>query len=243
MGKKVFISHASADSELINILIKFLNNIGIINDDIFCTSVDGTLEGGKSFVQQIQDNVKGSKAVIFLLSERFFHSYFCLAELGAAWALNQNILPVIVPPISTAEYNKTPLIGIQALNIGSANFASQFFNNLVQKSVLESSDLTDKNPLFNDFTTKIKKEMSILHRDSDGFYIARLSDEYIMQTETTWKLNGILDIETDSSITENWILMHRMKLASSKIQFKVGEPLKQQGNQKLYSIKCFYILP
>ena len=76
MGKKVFISHASVDNKLVNILINFLNNVGISNDDIFCTSISGALDGGKNFVKQIKDNVKGSKVVIFLLSERFFLSYF-----------------------------------------------------------------------------------------------------------------------------------------------------------------------
>lgn len=86
MGKMIFISHASADIKMIDIFMEFLRSIGINDDDVFCTSVSGALEGGRNFVRQIKSNVKGSKMVIFLLSERFFLSYFCLAELGAAWA-------------------------------------------------------------------------------------------------------------------------------------------------------------
>ena len=84
MGKKVFISHATDDSKMISIIIEFLNSLGIENDDVFCTSISGALEGGKSFVTQIRKHVQGSKVVIFMLTERFFLSYFCLAELGAA---------------------------------------------------------------------------------------------------------------------------------------------------------------
>lgn len=269
MGKKVFISHATADRKMIGILIEFLQNIGINKDDIFCTSISGTLEGGRSFVKQIKDNVQGSKVVIFLLSERFFLSYFCLAELGAAWALNRNILPVIVPPISTAEYNSTPLISIQALNMGSGNFAREFFNDLVRKTVIEGDNTNDKDKILFDFNSKIKAETSILRKDSRGFYVARLVEQDTRQTqqvlptnqssfdqflfgrrnnslihnETLWKLNGLLDIETDSSITEHWIAIRAIQLCSTKLQFELGESLEQHGNKKLFSTKNFYELP
>jgi len=267
MGKKVFISHSSVDDKLINIFIEFLNNVGISNDDIFCTSISGSLEGGKNFVKQIKDNVKGSKMVVFLMSERFFLSYFCLAELGAAWALNQNILPVIVPPISIAEYNNTPLIGIQALSLSNVNFASEFYGNLVKKNVIADGDTLDKNKLFEEFNSEIKNEIKILRKDSRGFYVARLSDkefrkaqyknrmpcqsllgvnlcEYMhMETETLFRLNGLLDIETNPNIVEHWILIKGVQLSSDKLQFQLGELLEQKRSQKLFSITNFYELP
>ena len=265
MGKKVFISHASVDNKLVNIIIEFLNNVGINNDDIFCTSISGALEGGKHFVKQIKDNVRGSKVVIFLLSERFFLSYFCLAELGAAWALNQNVLPVIVPPISTTEYNSTPLIGVQALSMGNGNFASELFNDLIRKDVIAADTIVDTNKLFDNFNSKIKAELNILRKDSKGFYVARLSDNqtrqvkqpisqppldqflvgdrFLYQNETLWKLNGLLDIEMDSNITEHWIAIKMVRLSSTKIQFSLGKLLEQAGHQKLYGVESFYELP
>ena len=265
MGKKVFISHATDDRELINTLIEFLNAIGIDNDDMFCTSISGALEGGRSFVDQIRDNVQGSKVVIFLLTERFFLSYFCLAELGAAWALNQYILPVIVPPISTKEYNSTPLISVQALSMGSSNFASELFNDLVRKGVIETDTVIDIDRLFKDFNSKIKTELSVLRKDSKGFYVARLAESqirqfkqpinqpvvdqlllgnrFIYQNETLWKLNGLLDAERDSSITEHWVAVKTVQLSSTKLLFELGEPIEQQVTQKLYSIRRFYELP
>lgn len=264
-GKTVFISHATVDGKMINILIEFLNNIGVENDDIFCTSISGALEGGKSFVEQIKENVQDSKVVIFLLTERFFLSYFCLAELGAAWALNQNILPVIVPPISTTEYNNTPLIGVQALSMGSGNFASEFFNDLVRKNVVEANKAEGANRLFDSFNSKIKAEINILRKDSRGFYVARLMENharqaaqilnqspadqflfgnrYLIKNEILWRLNGLLEIEKDSSITEHWIAIKSVHLSSTKLLFSLGEQLEQSGHQKLYSIKNFYELP
>ena len=269
MGKEVFISHATADGVMINILLEFLNNIGIENDDIFCTSISGSLAGGKSFVEQIRNNVNDSKAVIFLMTERFFLSSFCLAELGAAWAINQNILPIIVPPISTAEYNSTPLIGVQAPSMGSDDFANIFFNDLVRLDLIKSNSLNNAKAIFNNFNLKIKNEMKILRTDSKGFYIARLLDNQnrqvhqplptnqsavdqmlfgrrnntLIQNDALWRLNGLLDIETDSTITEHWISVRGVNLSSKKLLFEIGEPLEQVGNQKLFAIKIFYELP
>jgi len=269
MGKKVFISHATVDSELVAVVIEFLNNVGINSDDIFCTSISGALEGGRNFVEQIKDNVQDSRVVIFLLSERFFLSYFCLAELGAAWALNQNILPIIVPPISTAEYNNTPLIGIQALSMGNVNFANELFNDLVRKNVIESSSVTDKSRILTELNAKIKAETSILRKDPKGFYVVRLTESHarqarqniptiqspvdqflfgtrsntLIQKETLWRLNGLLDIELDSSITEHWIAVKAIQLSSTKLQFELGQLIEQSGSGKLFSIKSFYELP
>ena len=265
MGKKVFISHAAADSKMIKLIVEFLNSIGIKNDDIFCTSISGTLEDGKNFVTQIKENVEGSKIVIFILTERFFLSYFCLAELGAAWASNRNILPIIVPPISTVEYNNTPLIGIQALNMGNENFASEFNDNLLSKTVVERK-LSEENSIFSNLNTKLKIEMNILRKDSKGFYMARLiesqsrqtknkiaqpawdqfflGDRYTDKNETLWRLNGLLEIENDSSVTEHWIVVESVRFqTSTKLQFTIGDSIQKNGHQRLYSLVNFYELP
>jgi hypothetical protein len=266
VGKKVFISHASADNQLVGILLEYLNSVGIANEDIFCTSISGSLEGGINFVKQIKSNVRGSKVVIFLLSERFFLSYFCLAELGAAWAQNQHILPIIVPPISTEEFNKTPLIGIQALNMGSANFANELFNDLVRKSVIENAAIDDIESVFNMFNAKVKAETAILRADAKGFYAARLIEVQtrqvahqkqmpchamlgapcnytVLESESLHRLNGLLEIEADTRIAEHWIQIKAVHLSSSKLLFQIREPIEQVNGQRLYSVKIFYELP
>lgn len=268
MSKKVFISHSAVDSKLINIVIEFLNKFGISNDDIFCTSISGTLEGGRHFVEQIKNNVFDSKVVIFLMSERFFLSYFCLAELGAAWALNQNILPVIVPPISITEYNSTPLIGIQALSMGNPTFASDFYKDLLRKNVIVIDTEIDKEKLFNNFDLKIKDEIKILRKDSKGFYVARLVEKsvhpvsyqkqmpcnhflvggglcnYVVSgNETRWKLNGLLDIETDTNVLSHWVDVGVVNLLGTKVQFKIGKLIDKGKDYKIYAIGEFYPLP
>jgi TIR domain. len=244
LSKKIFVSHSTDDSKMIHILLEFLNNIGIENEDIFCTSIGNVLESGKNFVDQIKVNVQDSKVVIVLLTERFFLSYFCLTELGAAWALNQNILPIIVPPISPyTEYNRTPLIGIHALNMGSENFAEELFNDLVRKNAIDK-DSTINRVIFNDFNIKIKKEIKILRKDSHGFYIARLLDhDTHPELGNVYRLNGLLEIECDSSIAAHWIVLGSLQLSSKKLQFELVEPIAQSEDNKLFMIKNFYELP
>jgi len=269
MSKSIFISYATVDYHLVDILITFLGDVGIYKDDIFCTSVSGTLESGKDFVEQIKNNVQNSRIVLFLLSERYFSSYFCLAELGAAWALNQNILPIIVPPISTEEYNKTPLIREQALNIGSDDFLENFLKDLARKGVIENSGISfEKSSAVREFNAAVKKELGILRKDTSSFYMARLIEKktrtelehkrmtchqlVIVKTPcdytepkiiTYWKLNGLLDVETDSNITEHWISVGQINLSSAKIKFALGDVIDKGKDYKVFSIKDFYELP
>jgi hypothetical protein len=265
MSKKVFISHSSVDSILIDIIIEFLNQLKISKDDIFCTKISGTLESGKDFVEQIKNNVLDSKVVIFLMSERFFLSYFCLAELGAVWALNQNILPIIVPPISTAEYNNTPLIRVQALNMGNQDFAKDFYNDLLRKNAISVNQLNNIDELLSNFNSRIKDEIKILRKDLKGFYIARLINKKSckiphgkqircadtggicniksVQIETMWKLNGLLDIETDPNILEHWIDVGAINLLGTKIQFKLGDLVDKGKDYKVFKFAEIYPLP
>lgn len=264
MSKKVFISHAAADHCLVDLLINFLVDIGIPKDDIFCTSIYGSLESGQNFILQIKDNVQDSMAVLLLLSERFFLSYFCLAELGAAWALNQNIIPIIVPPISNLEYNNTPLLSIHYLNISHINFVEEFTKDLMRTGVISDSGVGfEKAPNFFDL---VKNELGILRKDSKGFYVARLSNRQMKQeqyvetfqcltirnqcslnrTKTIyrWKLNGMLEEKNTSNITEDWIDVGRVELSSTKIKFQVENDFKQNGKCRIFSLKDYcYELP
>lgn len=253
MSKKVFISHATVDRHLIDILIKLLSEFGITEDDIFCTSVSGTLECGKNFIEQIKNNVKDSKIVLFILSEHFFLSNFCLAELGAAWALNQNILPVIIPPISTTEYNSTPLLGIQALDVLQRNFVENFLNDLVRKQVIENTNIeNDKPKVIKEFNTAIKKELGLLRKDSRGFYVGRLVEKGIYRNYKymgilydnviCWKLNGLLDIETDPNITEHWIYGKNIGL-TGKVQFKIKNDFKESSKSRVFITETFHEFP
>ncbi|MES3110094.1 toll/interleukin-1 receptor domain-containing protein [Sphingomonas aurantiaca] len=114
----IFISHASADADLARLLTRFLKEaVGVPGSAIFCSSVDGhRVPKGHDFNTYLQTAIAEPKLVLLLMTPSYMESEFCLMELGAAWAKGSNRLPIIVPPISPAEINRT-LGLIEAWNI------------------------------------------------------------------------------------------------------------------------------
>lgn len=114
----IFISHASLDKELADAFVDLLETgIGISSDFIFCSSIPGLgVPAGDWFVEDIRENLNSSKLVILLLSPFFYESIFCQAELGGAWTLDKNIIPLIRPPLKREEVRAT-LIGREVLRV------------------------------------------------------------------------------------------------------------------------------
>lgn len=116
-----FISHSTKDHELVDELIKFLElALKIDRDTIYCTSAEGTknIGYGDNFIENIKAHVTNTKMVICILTPNYFKSEFCLAELGAAWILNHNVFPIIIPPTHYSILGKTPLgVAMQSLTI------------------------------------------------------------------------------------------------------------------------------
>lgn len=107
-----FISHATADHELVSEIVDFMEvALKVDRQKIYCTSGEGTkkIRTGTNFISDIKDNVRGTKLVIFILTPNYFKSNFCLAELGAAWAFSSNLYPIVIPPTPRELLKSTPL--------------------------------------------------------------------------------------------------------------------------------------
>lgn len=115
---KLFISHSSKDIDLVeSLLVLFQLGMGIPREDIFCTSLTGTLETGKPYIEKTRKVVTECNAVVFCMTESYLQSKFCLAELGAAWACNQQIFPLLAPGMTENAFSNTPLDGVQCLHM------------------------------------------------------------------------------------------------------------------------------
>ena len=101
--KRIFISHASKDKELIN---KFVDSIillgmGVDSKIIAYTSREDTgVPPGESIPQCIQDNIACADIVLLMISDNYKSSEVCLNEMGAAWALNKHIVQILLPNTS-----------------------------------------------------------------------------------------------------------------------------------------------
>ncbi|MFA0717362.1 toll/interleukin-1 receptor domain-containing protein [Vibrio splendidus] len=97
--KKIFISHVEKNKGVVHPFVKLMTDAYDINEDeLFCSSLDGAIEAGENFSEEIRSAFKESELIILMLSHDFKNSDFCLAELGAAWASDKKVLPIIIPP-------------------------------------------------------------------------------------------------------------------------------------------------
>ncbi len=96
---KIFISHSSEDNDFVGKLVGFLENIGLTEEHIICSSVSGF---GIPIDMDIYDYLKEqfenhNLHVFLILSRNYYKSVPCLNEMGAAWVL-QNKYTIILHP-------------------------------------------------------------------------------------------------------------------------------------------------
>lgn len=102
---KVFISHASKDSKVVEDMIDVLETIGLDSEQIFCTSFDGYgIELGENYLDSLKNELSSDSLVIFILSKKFYESPVCLCEMGATWVLAKEHIPVLIPPFDYSDF-------------------------------------------------------------------------------------------------------------------------------------------
>ncbi|HTA33954.1 MAG TPA: L-histidine N(alpha)-methyltransferase [Solirubrobacteraceae bacterium] len=101
----MFISHASADKELVDSVVDLLETgVAVPGDEIFASSVEGRdIPSSVDYRGYIRERLETAAAVIFLLTPEFYRSPFCMAELGAAWMVESDLFVFVVPPIERQD--------------------------------------------------------------------------------------------------------------------------------------------
>lgn len=130
--KRIFISHSEKDKPLADALVDLLQTgVDVSQATIFCSSLEGLgIPDGLDFVQYISDKIAATESVIVLLTPNFFQSSFCLCELGATWAIQKRIHPILVPPLDYDDV-KAVLAGLQLLRVNSAGDLDRLFDDLI----------------------------------------------------------------------------------------------------------------
>ncbi|MEM0928037.1 MAG: toll/interleukin-1 receptor domain-containing protein [Pseudomonadota bacterium] len=117
---EIFLSHAAADKSMIERFEVFLSRATATpSSNIFCTSLEGQgVPKGKNFVDHIRSKVTEAKVVIAFITRNYLDSPFCMAELGAVWALGRDHFPIVVPPLDFDVLNATQLgvVGVKLDN-------------------------------------------------------------------------------------------------------------------------------
>ena len=96
---KVFISHATKDSEYVKTFVNLLEDIGLSEDEIVCSSISGYgIPLGEDIYDWLSSQFQEFNLhVIFMLSNNYYQSVACLNEMGAAWVLKQKYDTVLLP--------------------------------------------------------------------------------------------------------------------------------------------------
>lgn len=101
--KKIFISHSSEDEEIIKYFVDdiLIGVLGFFHTDIFCTSLDGMkIESGEDWRKQIEVHLNTAPLSILFITPNYKMSEICQNELGASWIVSDNVVPLIVEPIT-----------------------------------------------------------------------------------------------------------------------------------------------
>lgn len=105
LNNKIFISHSSSDVQFVQAFVNLLEDIGLSEDDIFCSSIPGYgIPLGQDIYDWLLNQFKNFNLhVMFVLSQNYYKSIACLNEMGAAWVLKQKYDTILLPDFDFQE--------------------------------------------------------------------------------------------------------------------------------------------
>lgn len=141
---KIFISHSSDDKEQAKRFVTLLEQMGLNENQIFCSSVPGYDIGidGDIFEGIKKQFTESELHVIYLLSDHYYESEVGLNEMGAAWIVQTKYTLILLPGFDFDQIkgvvNKNQ-IGIKLDNSRDEvkDKLNQLYDNIVEKFKLQ----------------------------------------------------------------------------------------------------------
>lgn len=102
---KVFISHSSQDEKYVSRIVDLLEDIGLTQDQLFCSSIPGYgIPLGEDIYEYLKQQFQEHNLhVILVLSNNYYKSVACLNEMGAAWILQNKYTTILLPGFEFEE--------------------------------------------------------------------------------------------------------------------------------------------
>lgn len=102
---KVFISHSNKGVEIVKAFVELLEDIGMPEDSIVCTSVPGYgIPGGKKIYEWLREQLlKYDIWMVFMLSYNYYASVASLNEMGAAWLAKTETTMILLPGFQISD--------------------------------------------------------------------------------------------------------------------------------------------
>jgi len=102
--RKIFISHKSEDSMLIDGFVELLEALGLNHEHIIYTSKDGYgIPFGENIYDYLKATLNDETMMIFMLSNNYYKSVACLNEMGASWVNSTQSFAFMLPLFSYQE--------------------------------------------------------------------------------------------------------------------------------------------
>lgn len=154
----IFISHSSNDVEIVDEFIKYLVNIGVEREKIFCSSISD-LGCETSIRNDIRKSMVSSKIFLIFLSNNYYKSEYCLNEEGIIWYIDRIYFLINIENI--AVENLKGLISPDTLIKDILNKDDIF---VVTKKIFEELKINQTNAVSNYIECMISNVYSIIKR-------------------------------------------------------------------------------
>ena len=99
LKNKIFISHSGKDKEYVKLLTELLEDIGLSETDIFCSSMPGYgIPLNNNIYDYLSSEFKTNMLIVlYALSDNYYESVACLNEMGASWVLKNKYTTILLP--------------------------------------------------------------------------------------------------------------------------------------------------
>ncbi len=169
---KVFISHATKDSEYVSAFVNLLEDIGLSEDEIVCSSISGYgIPLGEDIYDWLSSQFQEFNLhVIFMLSENYYKSVACLNEMGAAWVLKQKYDSILLPnfdfPQIKGAINPNKIgIKLDSEENELNHRLNELKDNIIEEFNLKTISATKWERHRNEFSNNIKKIVQSKEKD------------------------------------------------------------------------------
>jgi hypothetical protein len=239
----IFLSHSSADKDLVDALSDLLTTgCGIRGDQIIITTLpgQGIPAGSPNYISWLQQELADSALVILLLSPNYIESKFCLCEMGATWGLEKLCFPLVVPPLKKSGVKAVMAVS-QNLKIEDESCLDELRDKVHEllDSKLKTATWSVKRDAF------LKKLPSILEKlpqpekversalqEAEGKYSASLEEVASKEEEIADLKSQIADLEKCKDQAQ--VQKVRAKHSSLEAQF---EGLCESAGKALWNIE------
>lgn len=97
--KRLFISHAEKDSEIVQKFVDLLFDMGVPEKSVFCSSISEIgVPIEKDIYEYLRELLDSEQVIpIFMLSDNYYSSVACLNEMGAVWVKQKDYFTFLLP--------------------------------------------------------------------------------------------------------------------------------------------------